>query len=79
MLALGLQHWEAPHPAWSSSAPWGGGAARQEARGAARPALFRHPGATALSLAGRGPGSGLPQRAGSLKRETRPKEQTRAS
>lgn len=30
VLTLGLQHWEAPHPAWASSGPWGGNR-RQEA------------------------------------------------
>lgn len=30
VLTLGLQHWEAPHPAWASSGPWGG-SRRQEA------------------------------------------------
>lgn len=56
VLTLGLQHWEAPHPAWASSGPWGGQPATGSP-GAARPAVFRHPGAAELSLAGRGPGA----------------------
>lgn len=78
MLTLGLQHWEAPHPAWASSGPWGGNR-RQEA--------LEPPALLYLDIPSRGAQPGRPRprstlpwraRARNLKRETCPKGRTRA-